>query len=320
MTGPSGYGGRSLKGQHVAKSPSRWRRLFQRTRLTEAKAKASLRAENQINLGKAYWDIPTRLAFGGAVLVGTWAISKYVGALPIGGVEVSQYLTAIAAQLQGIPGGQLLTGALGYVSQVGPLTAGAVAASYTGDRYKAGRKAQLEQAKNQAEHEKRAEQRQRGVDVDTDPYEQIHTLKQEKAELQAQVSELQQFKANAEAQFASINESLRNAYGAHVATNQRIDGLEQRPDDPHYPPPPPPGVGVKPPAPPPAPAPQMLSQETSDQTRNLLARAQQSKQAQENSMARQPAPTTAPTSAPTAGRHRGTTPYQAPSTSARPRR
>lgn len=318
MTTPGSYKQKHAP-RHVAAKQPRWRRLFQRTRLNEANAKDSLRSENQINVGKAWWDYPTRLAFTGAVMVGTWAITKYVGAFPIGGVEVSQHLTAIAAQLQGVPGGQSITSTLSYLAEYGPPTAGAVAAAHIGDRYKARRKALLEQAKNLAEQEKRAEQRQRGVDVDTDPYEQIHTLQQEKAGLEtkvsgleAQVSELQQFKANAEAQFASINESLRNAYGAHVATNQRIDGLEQRPDDPHYPPPPPPGVGVKPPAPPPAPAPQMLSQETSDQARNLLARAQQSKQAQENSMAQQPAPT--------AGRHRGATPYQAPSNSARPRR
>ncbi|WP_163510477.1 hypothetical protein [Fodinicola acaciae] len=266
--------------------------------------------------------------------VATWALGKYVGALPINGVEVSQYLTAIAAQIQALPGGRALTGAIGYASAAGPLAVGTVAASYVGDRYKSGRKAQVEQQKNQAEQQKRAEQRQRGVDVDTDPYEQIHALKtqnaalqNENAGLQAQVSELQQFKAYVEGQFAAINDSLRDAYGAHVATNQRIDNLERQPvpwsrpddDDPGFgpdgprpPAAPPPGAGPKPPAPPPAAPSQMLSRETSNQARNLLSRAQQTQQTLGKSKAEPPTPP--------ADRQRGATPYQAPATPSRPRR
>lgn len=339
MTTPPDFGNFSGP-KHRSAKPSRWWHFLRRNKLTEPKAKASLRAENQINLGKAYWDIPARLAFGGAVMVATWAMAKYVGALPLNGVEVSQHLTAIAAQLQGIPGGKPLTEAIGYLAQTGPLTVGAVAASYAGDRYKSGRKARLEQAKNLAEQQKRAEQRQRGVDVDTDPYEQIHALKQENTGLQtqvsnlqdensglrAQVSELQQFKAYAEAQFATINQSLHHAYGAHVATNQRIDNLERqpipwsRPDDddpgigpdgPHPPDPPGGGVAVKPPPPPPPTPSQMLSRETSQQARSLLARAQKAKQAQESSAAERPASTTV--------RRPGTTPYQSPNPTRRPR-
>jgi hypothetical protein len=280
--------------KHRAAKPRRWWQFLQRHRLTEAKAKQSLQAENRINLGKAFWDVPIRIGAGLATLAATLALVKYGGALPIGGQTLAQHLDAIVAQIPGLPGGRVVAAALDYVTTAAQPTVAAVAASYAGDRYKAGRKARDAQAENVKKAEELQKLRDRGVDVDTSPYEQLHSLKAEMRDLKDEVAELRQWKATAESQMAGYGQRLQAAYGAHLATNKRIDELagriladgsgpaegsglkppEHDPDDPddgidtgpNPPPPPPPGAAAAKPD-------DMLSVEDSNRAYALLQRA-----------------------------------------------
>jgi hypothetical protein len=242
---------------------------------------------------------------------------------------VAQHLDAIVAQIPEIPGGQVVAEALDYVKGAGQATVAAVAASYAGDRYKSGRKARLEQARNEKAARDLQELRERGIDVDTSPYEQVHTLKAENRELKDQVAELQQWKAKVERQLAGHDQGFRDAYAAHVTTNNRIDELSSQTSSAdrtgfaaHDPQDPDGGManGPKPPPPsPPGAAPQsneLLSMEDSSRTRALLDRAKRTNTQENRSRAEQNAGQRA------TGRHRGLppTPVQEPTKAGQPRR
>ncbi len=263
MTQPPQFQQKVLAPKHRAAKPPRWWQFLQRNRLTDAGAKAGLQAEKRISRGVAFWGVPIRLGAGLATMAAALALVRYGGALPLGGQSLAQHLDAIVAQIPGLPGGPEVAAAVDYVKTAGQTAVAAVVASYAGDRYKSVRKARLVQGAHQETERKRKEQRAKGVDVDTDPYEQIHALrgevgaayeqirswggqaaaaeqradalesqladsKVENRDLKGQVAELLRWKANVDKHLTGHDQAFQDAYGSHLATNQRIDELDGR--------------------------------------------------------------------------------------------
>ncbi|GAA1656124.1 hypothetical protein GCM10009765_01720 [Fodinicola feengrottensis] len=227
--------------------------------MTEAGAKASFQAEDRINRGKAFWDVPIRLTAGLATMAAAMALTKYGGALEVGGHTLAQYADALVARIPGMAGGAEIMAAVDYLKTGVQATVAAVAAGYVGDRYKAGRKALDQQTANEKTADKTQELRDRGIDVDTNQYEQIHSLKAENQDLRGQIAEMRELQANVDRYLQSVHirlagtdqhlaatdqqlvgvenhlvghdQAFQGAYASHVVTNERIDTANQRIDE-----------------------------------------------------------------------------------------
>ncbi|WP_163573443.1 hypothetical protein [Fodinicola feengrottensis] len=130
--------------------------------MTEAGAKASFQAEDRINRGKAFWDVPIRLTAGLATMAAAMALTKYGGALEVGGHTLAQYADALVARIPGMAGGAEIMAAVDYLKTGVQATVAAVAAGYVGDRYKAGRKALDQQTDRQQKKNGRQDARAAG--------------------------------------------------------------------------------------------------------------------------------------------------------------